>query len=82
MYKRPCDNCGKQYRPDPRNWVRGWGRTCSKSCAAKLREKNRPGYDPATVAENNVRRRNWSRRRSMSNYDPGDSEYWDQKDFD
>lgn len=77
---RKCDECGKPYKPDPRNLSRGWGLTCSKSCAAKKREKARPGYNPATVAENNVRRERWNERHECE--DPGDSEYWDHKDFD
>lgn len=79
--KRNCDNCGKPYNPDPRNWNRGWGRTCSKSCAASMREKRRPGYNPATVVENNYRRANWNKKYEMNDYDPGDSEYWHQKEF-
>ena len=35
---------------------RGWGRCCCKSCAAQLREKNKPGYNPERVAVNNARR--------------------------
>jgi len=80
--ERKCDNCSKAYSPDPRNWNRGWGRTCSKSCAASMREKSRPGYDPTTVAENNERRANWNRGDHIDDYDPGDSEYWDSKDYD
>lgn len=79
--KRKCDECGKVYCADPRNIKRGWGLTCSKSCAAKKREKSRPGYNPATVAENNYRRANWNKRYEMNDYDPGDSEYWDSKDY-
>jgi len=51
--ERNCDNCGKPYTADPRNTKRGWGLTCSKSCAASKREKSKPGYDPDTVARNN-----------------------------
>ncbi len=39
--ERLCDNCGKPYNADNRNIKRGWGLTCSKSCAAKKREKNK-----------------------------------------
>lgn len=46
MIKRNCDNCGKEYNADTRNLRRGWGRCCCKSCAAQLREKNKPGYNP------------------------------------
>lgn len=77
---RKCDICGKEYAIDNRNFKRGWGLTCSKSCAAKKRERSRPGYNPLTVAENNVRRDNWNNK-GLGNYDPGDSEYWDQKDY-
>lgn len=36
---RICENCGKPFQADTRNVARGWGRCCSKSCAAALREK-------------------------------------------
>lgn len=75
---RDCDNCGKQYTADPRNLKRGWGLCCSKSCAAQKREKSKPGYDPKAVEANNRKRENWFTQ--DYNYDPGDSEYWDNKD--
>lgn len=58
--KRKCDNCGKEYEADTRNLKRGWGLTCSKSCAASKREKSKPGYAPERVARNNIRRENWN----------------------
>jgi len=66
--KRNCDNthCGKEYEVDMRNFNRGWGRCCSKSCAAKVREMSKPGYDPKRVAINNVRRVNWNKPRSLA----------------
>lgn len=60
MIKRNCDNCGKEYNADTRNLRRGWGRCCCKSCAAQLREKNKPGYNPERVAVNNARRKFWA----------------------
>jgi hypothetical protein len=57
--KRRCDNCGKEYNADERNLKRGWGLCCSKSCAAKKRERSKPGYNSARVKENNYRRKNW-----------------------
>ena len=57
--KRKCDTCGKEYNADKRNLRRGWGLCCSKSCAAKKRETNKPGYNPIRVALNNERRENW-----------------------
>lgn len=57
--RRNCDNCGKQYMADNRNLKRGWGLTCSKSCAAQKREKSKPSYNPDRVARNNIRRANW-----------------------
>lgn len=36
---RNCDFCKKEYQADNRNLKRGWGLCCSKSCAAKKREK-------------------------------------------
>lgn len=55
--KRKCDNCGKEYNADTRNLRRGWGRCCCKSCAAQLREKRKPGYNPKRIA----RKRNVTR---------------------
>lgn len=57
--KRKCDVCKKEYNADERNIKRGWGLCCSKSCAAKKREKAKPGYNPARVKENNYKRDNW-----------------------
>lgn len=34
-----CENCGRPFQADTRNIARGWGKCCSKSCAAILREK-------------------------------------------
>lgn len=69
--KRKCDLCGKNYDADDRNLKRGWGLCCSKSCAAKKREREKPGYNPIIVAMNNERRENW-----VDNY-----EYDDGMDF-
>lgn len=37
---RICANCGESFQADTRNLSRGWGKCCSKSCAASLREKS------------------------------------------
>ena len=37
--KRECLNCNRLFIPDPRNVKRGWGRCCSKHCAAALKFK-------------------------------------------
>jgi hypothetical protein len=58
--KRNCDCCSKEYDADLRNLKRGWGLCCSKSCAAKKREKAKPNYDAKRVEINNVRRANWN----------------------
>lgn len=58
--KRFCDNCKKEYEVDERNYKRGWGLCCSKSCAASKREKSKKGYNPEKVALNNIRRENWN----------------------
>jgi hypothetical protein len=63
--RRKCDVCGIEYAADERNIKRGWGLCCSKSCAAKKREKKKPGYDTVRVAQNNVRRANWNNPESM-----------------
>ena len=54
--RRNCDNCRKEYMADNRNLKRGWGLCCSKKCAAKKREKSKPGYNPVTVRHNNLKR--------------------------
>lgn len=66
---RGCDNCKRIYYADNRNLKRGWGKCCSKKCAAKNREKAKPGYNPITVAINNERRENWNNR--ISDNDDG-----------
>lgn len=58
--KRNCDNCNKEYEADIRNINRGWGLTCSKSCAASKREKSKPSYNAEKVKKNNFRRENWN----------------------
>lgn len=87
IIKRNCDNCGKEYNADTRNLRRGWGRCCSKSCAAQLREKNKPGYNPERVARNNIRRECWTdcpepenERYSLS-YDGADFDQWGDCEF-
>ena len=80
---RSCDNCGNEYKADPRNLKRGWGLCCSKSCAAHKREKSKPDYDPDRVAYNNLKRAGLLGGSDMfpelGDYDPTDSEYWDNK---
>lgn len=39
--KRECLYCGSEFTPDMRNAKRGWGKCCSKSCAASLKTKYR-----------------------------------------
>lgn len=58
--ERKCDNCGNTYIADIRNVNRGWGLTCSKSCAASKREKSKKGYNPERVKRNNIRREIWN----------------------
>jgi hypothetical protein len=95
--KRNCDYkpCGKEYEADERNLKRGWGLCCSKSCAAHKREESKLTYSSERVKQNNIRRENWNNNfykngssygngwlyKDIGNYDPGDSEYWDSKDF-
>lgn len=91
--KRNCNNCSTEYLADTRDIKRGWGLCCSKSCAASHREKSKPGYNPERVKSNNIRRVLWNDNpqddydfdidedeRPLDNYDPGDSEYWDNSD--
>ena len=81
--KRKCDNCGIEYKPDKRNLKRGWGLCCSKSCAAKKREMSRPDYNPDRVVYNNLKRAGLLSNRfpDLGDYDPSDSEYWNEKEF-
>ena len=58
--KRICDNCSKEYMADNRNLKRGWGFCCSKSCAAKKREKGKPSYNKERVKTNNIKRELWN----------------------
>jgi hypothetical protein len=58
--ERKCDNCGTTYTSDVRNINRGWGLTCSKSCAASKREKWKKGYNHERVKRNNIRREFWN----------------------
>lgn len=64
---------------------RGWGRCCSKSCAAQLREKRKPGYNPKRVAINNVRRQCWTdcpeTERYPFSYDGADFDQWGDCEF-
>lgn len=64
---RNCDVCSRNYNADERNIKRGWGLCCSKSCAAKKREKSKPGYSSERVQYNNHRRENWNEGRD-NNY--------------
>lgn len=57
---RSCEICGTPFVTTRANLKRGWGKTCSKKCAAKLREKSKPGYDPERVRANNIRRATWN----------------------
>ena len=74
--KRNCNYCGKSYLADNRNLKRGWGLTCSKSCAAHKREKNKPSYNPERVERNNIRRAEWNDRYCESSLHD-DDQGWD-----
>lgn len=73
--KRNCDNCNRKYLADNRNLVRGWGLCCSKSCAAKKREKSKPSCNAERVKLNNERRENWHNKEESAFYD--DDQSWD-----
>ena len=84
--KRKCNCCGKEYEADTRNLKRGWGLCCSKRCAAKQRERNKPGYNPNRVALNNIRREHWvdnyeSREHYPYSYDGADDDQWGDCDL-
>lgn len=42
--KRNCEKCGEEFLAKTADVKRGWGRHCSKSCAAWKREKKK-GFD-------------------------------------
>lgn len=44
MVDRYCDWCGNKFSARRADVKRGWGKTCSKSCAASLREKKTGNY--------------------------------------
>lgn len=62
-----------------------FGRCCCKSCAAQLREKKKPGYNPKRVAINNVRRQCWTdcpeTERYPFSYDGADFDQWGDCEF-
>ena len=72
LIKRKCDFCGKEYMADTRNLNRGWGLCCSKSCAAKKRERNKRDYNQLRVTINNYRRARWNE----FDDDYGDTDEW------
>ena len=65
---RECDVCKVSYTADNRNVKRGWGLCCSKSCAAKKRERSKLSYNQYRVTMNNVKRHQYSfaRKRTTS----------------
>jgi len=76
--RRNCDHCKKEYVADTRNISRGWGLCCSKSCAARKREKSKPGYNPTIVqANNDIRAGRGMRLRVMSDV-TDDDDFYDQ----
>ena len=84
--KRNCDCCGKEYMADNRNLKRGWGLTCSKSCAAKKREMSKPSYNPERVALNNLKRQGIYSSFGLSerypySYDSADYDQWGDECF-
>lgn len=40
MVHAVCHCCGKPFSARQADRARGWAKTCSKSCAARLRERN------------------------------------------
>ena len=40
LITKNCEVCGGPFQADTRNLARGWGKCCSKSCAAILRERS------------------------------------------
>ncbi len=83
--KRRCNNCGREYDADERNLKRGWGLCCNKSCAAKLREKRKPSYNPITVMNNNFKRECYSMMKEEEgyplSYDGADDDQWGDCEF-
>lgn len=48
---RPCDVCGKLYRPDAVVWKKGGCRTCNIGCANRRHQVFPPGTDPDTAGD-------------------------------
>lgn len=38
----PCAECGRLFKPERANWVRGFGKYCGKSCNTKAQIRNQP----------------------------------------
>lgn len=59
------------------------GQVLFKECAAKKRERSKPGYDPRRVALNNIRRENWIEYppQSFGDYDTADFDQWGDMDL-
>ena len=83
--ERKCDNCGKTYNAETRDLKRGWGKCCSKKCAASLREKSKSNYNPERVKYNNIRRELWvengkdiwARKHGFPNFEAYENDYDD-----
>lgn len=76
--------CGEEYEVREADIKRGWGKTCSKSCAAVKREYGRP--DPKTLSGKSIKfgkkyKRpnppNDSRMVGREYYDLNDDPSWD-----
>lgn len=65
---RKCDVCECEYQAKKSDLKRGWGLCCSKSCASKKRERNKPNYNPSRVKANNIRRKNWNKNKQDKEY--------------
>ena len=48
LITKNCEYCGRPFQTDTRNLARGWGKCCSKSCAASLRERSTAQIGTAT----------------------------------
>lgn len=53
--KRCCDICGNEYNVKPSDLKRGWGLTCSKSCAAIKRENDKRGETKVESVETEIK---------------------------
>jgi hypothetical protein len=67
---RPCDVCGKLYRPDSDVWKKGGCRTCNIGCANRKHQVFPPGTNPDTAGNPKERICIRSHKGGVAYYEP------------